>query len=316
MGGNKRLKIMVLSGGGAHATTYPGVWQVIYDRIYPDDDSVDEDYIPDYIIGTSGGALFGCLMAAKKDGKLISGKSIKDKFKEQKPWELVRIPAIGEGLNFLLDWGLIDIEKIIKRIEKIFNDYGIMWESLDKPAFQCVVTDLTSGMRRYITKESGISIATSVGASLAIPGIFTPVWTYLENFEEKHCLVDGGACEGLPIGAALKLAPEDAKNKLKILAISPFKSVLGENGGLQETNEIKDLRDYMQALSRSIIGNKSLDMIKILECSGVENVRLYTGSRAKNLTDFSQETIENNYQLGRDAAYAKIDEIDRFFKNP
>jgi len=316
-----RLKVVVLSGGGAHTTTYPGVWQAIHERIYAGD-SVDEDYVPDHIIGTSGGALFGCLMAVKKNGRLISGASIKDKFKDQKPWRMVRIPAPGEGLNFLLDWGLIDIQKIIHELEKVLKGYSITWESLHRPAFQCVIADLTSGARRYATRDSGLPLATAVGASMAIPGVFTPVWAPLEKSEGKHCLVDGGVCEGLPLGAALQMAPGDAQQKMKILAVSPFREVLGEEeeakecGEGKEEYEIKDLRDYLQALYRTLVDSKACDMVKLLEYSGVESVRVYTGSHAKNALDFSPETIEENYQLGRDAAHAHMEAIHGFFKKP
>lgn len=312
---------MVLSGGGAHTTTYPGVWQVIHDRIYAGNGR-DEDYIPDHIIGTSGGALFGCLMAVKKEGRLLSGESIKEKFKAQKPWEMVRIPAPGEGLHFLLDWGLIDIQKIIQEVDKVLSEYDITWESLDRPAFRCVIADLTSGIRRYVTRDSGLSLATAVGASIAIPGVFTPVWARLNPSQEKHCLVDGGVCEGLPLGAALQLAPEDAQRTVKILAVSPFKEVLGEKeegetcGGGKEEYDIKDLREYLQALYRTLVDNKACDMVKLLEYSGVESVRVYTGSRARNALDFSPETIEENYMLGRDAAHENREAIDGFFKNP
>lgn len=321
---NKRLKVLVLSGGGAHTTTYPGIWEIIHDRIHPDSHTIDEDYIPDYIIGTSGGALFGCLMAVKRKGKFLSGNAIKNKFKEQQPWELARVPAPGEGINFLTKWGLIDINTIIDKLKKILGEYHISWESLDKPQFQCVVADLSAGRRRYVKKDSGISLATAVGASIAIPGVFTPVWSYIENIDKKHCFVDGGTCEGLPIRATLGLHPEQAKEKLKILMVSPFKTILddchkldnGREGTDDERYDITEMKDYMQALYRTLLDSKTSDMCQLLNYTEVDNVRVFTDSHATRAMDFSPETIEANYQLGRDAAYKKIEEIDAFFKEP
>ena len=70
---NQREKILVCSGGGAHTTSYIGLWKYLYD---------EHNYRPDRIVGTSGGALFGCFMAAG-----ISSEEMEKTFKKYKPWK-------------------------------------------------------------------------------------------------------------------------------------------------------------------------------------------------------------------------------------
>lgn len=109
-----------------------------------------------------------------------------------------------------------------------------------------------------------MSLATAVGSSIAIPGVFTPGWSYIEDIHEEHCFVDGGTCGGLPIRATSGLHPETAKEKLKILGVSPFKTILndchkldnGREGNDNERYGITEMKDYMQALYRVLRTSK------------------------------------------------------------
>ncbi len=296
--GKKRVKILVLSGGGAHTTTYLGIWQFIHEKIYGNN-GVDERYIPDYIVGTSGGALFGCFMAARKNGRLLNGKEIKDELIKQKPWKLVRGKPILKAISLLTGWGLVDIERVRKRIKGVLNKYNINWDTFTKPKYECVVTNLIHGEREYIngSGEPAMDLDIALSASIAVPGVFKPV-EYCRG-GETYYYVDGGVCEGFPVRAALKLN----KNS-KIMALSPF--------GKPGYHKIDTGMDYVLALFHTLLHSKQEDMEELLRKKRGD-FHLVTGSFAFNMLDFSISTINKNFQLGYRVAEDNEEKIDEFF---
>lgn len=287
-----KKKVLVLSGGGAHTTTYLGVWQFIYEKIQE-----DERYIPDYIIGTSGGALFGCLMAARKDGEPFSGEEIRKELIRQRPWELFKITPIKWAANMIFSWGLVDIEKIRGRIRKILEKYGIDWQSFTKPRYRCIVTDLSEGRRKYIPIDMAMELDAAIAASIAIPGVFKPIWY---GKKERHCYVDGGVCEGFPVKAALEIG----RRKVKIMAVSPFNA--------SHCYSINTLLDYFSSLFHTLLHCKQKDMEYLLN-EKYGDFHLITGSYAKGLMDFSKATINKNFKRGLQVAMEYEEKIDEFF---
>lgn len=297
MRGNKK-KILVLSGGGAHTVTYLGVWQFIHEKIYREGE-IDERYIPDYIVGTSGGALFGCFMAARKNGRLLSGREIKEELIKQKPWKLVSINAIEKLIN-LFSWGLIDIKRIRRRIKSVLEEYNIDWNTFTKPKYECVVTNLTEGKRQYIPTDSAMDLDAAITASITVPGIFTPLWYSTGSKVEKHCYVDGGVCEGFPVKAALRMGREN----VKIMAISPFSE--------PKCHDIDRLKQYLMAIFHTLLDSKQEDMRSLLsEDHG--DIHLVTGSFASSLLDFRLTTINKNYDRGYEIAQENEEKITKFF---
>lgn len=132
-------------------------------------------YVPDIVAGCSIGAFVG---AAYADGDLdklehwVAGLS----------WQEV----LGL-LDVSFSGGLIKGDKLVDFFQRHFVDRD--FSSLNIP-FACVATDLASG--REIWLRDG-SVANAVRASLALPGLFTPV------LRDDLLLVDGGLVNPVPV---------------------------------------------------------------------------------------------------------------------
>ena len=133
---------------------------------------------PDIICGTSIGSLVGATYAA---GEM-------DEFES---WVL----GLGKRkvfgfMDFNLGGGLLKGEKIIEFWRENFVQETM--EELGAP-FGCVATDLQTGAEVWLRKGS---IAEAVRASIALPGLFTPVT------HEGRLLVDGGLVNPVPVSLA------------------------------------------------------------------------------------------------------------------
>ncbi|MEB5967124.1 MULTISPECIES: patatin-like phospholipase family protein [Comamonas] len=133
---------------------------------------------PDIICGTSIGSLVGATYAA---GEMDAFES----------WVL----GLGKRkvfgfMDFNLGGGLLKGEKIIEFWRQNFVQETV--EELGTP-FGCVATDLQTGAEVWLRKGS---IAEAVRASIALPGLFTPV------MREGRLLVDGGLVNPVPVSLA------------------------------------------------------------------------------------------------------------------
>ena len=133
---------------------------------------------PDIICGTSIGSLVGATYAA---GEM-------DEFES---WVL----GLGKRkvfgfMDFNIGGGLLKGEKIIDFWRENFVQETM--EELGAP-FGCVATDLQTGAEVWLRKGS---IAEAVRASIALPGLFTPV------MREGRLLVDGGLVNPVPVSLA------------------------------------------------------------------------------------------------------------------
>lgn len=130
---------------------------------------------PDLICGCSIGAFVGAAAAAGDLGKLTR-------------WvEGLRWKSVVALLDVSLRSGLIRGDRLIEFFERNFVDRG--FSELDIP-FSCVATDLVSG--REIWLKEG-SVADAVRASIALPGLLTPVP------HEGRLLVDGALVNPVPV---------------------------------------------------------------------------------------------------------------------
>ena len=139
---------------------------------------------PDIVCGCSIGAFVG---AAYADGDLdkleqwVAGLS----------WQDV-LGLMDVGLN----GGLIKGEKLMAFFESHFVDVDM--QDLPLP-FACVATDLASGREVWLREGS---VAAAVRASIALPGLFTPV------ARDGRLLVDGGLVNPVPVSLARALGAD------------------------------------------------------------------------------------------------------------
>ena len=130
---------------------------------------------PDIVCGSSIGALVGAAYAAGEIDRL-------------EPWvrSLTRQGVMGL-VDLKLSAGMIEGRKLVQYFRSQFDDPGI--DKLPR-AFACVATELDSGREVWLRDGSVID---AVRASIALPGLFTPVQ------RDGRLLVDGGLVNPVPV---------------------------------------------------------------------------------------------------------------------
>jgi NTE family protein len=159
---------LVLGGGAARGWAHIGAIRALHDA----------GIKPDLVCGTSIGALVGAVYA---NGDL----DWLDDWVSRLTWQtVVRL------LDLQISGGLLGGKKVIRIFANRFN--GCKIGELKLP-FAAVATELDTG-REIFLQDGGVVDA--VRASIAIPGLFTPVW------HDGVWLVDGGLSNPVPVSAA------------------------------------------------------------------------------------------------------------------
>jgi NTE family protein len=210
----KGLKIgLALGGGSARGLAHVGVILAL------------EAYnIPiDIIAGTSIGSVIGSLYA--------SGATIKQ-------LEEVALSIKKSKTLFMLDStfphsGLISGD----RIEKMLNQFALKDKTFDdlSISFAAVATDVESGAKVILNQGKVID---AVRASIAIPGIFTPV-----KYGDYY-LVDGGVVDPVPVDV-VQMMGADIIIAVSLAKINPYSTILmidKETDHLKEVENLEDLR--------------------------------------------------------------------------
>lgn len=210
----KGLKIgLVLGSGSARGLAHVGVILAL------------EAYnIPiDIIAGTSIGSVIGSLYA--------SGATIKQ-------LEEMALSIKMSKTLFMLDStfphsGLISGD----RIEKMLNQFALKDKTFDdlSISFAAVATDVESGAKVILNQGKVID---AVRASIAIPGIFTPV-----KYGDYY-LVDGGVVDPVPVDV-VQMMGADIIIAVSLAKINPYSTILmidKETGNLKEVKNLEDLK--------------------------------------------------------------------------
>lgn len=160
---------LALGSGSARGWAHIGVLQALR----------EEGVRLDVVCGSSIGALVGAAYAAgelERFADWVQGLGMRDVF---------------GFMDFNLAGGMLKGEKLIAFWRRNFADFDI--ESSPLP-FGAVATDLHSGAEVWLRHGS---IADAVRASIALPGLFTPV-----AHEDGRLLVDGGLVNPVPTSLA------------------------------------------------------------------------------------------------------------------
>jgi NTE family protein len=180
---------LVLGGGAARGWAHIGVIRAL-----------DEAGIhPNLVCGTSVGALVGAAYAA---GYL-------DRFEQ---W--VRTMRFADVISFMdvgLGGGLLKGERLMDFIRGTFADRPI--EELPMP-FGAVATALHSGAEVWLRAGSTLE---AVRASIAMPGLFTPV------LRDETWLVDGGLVNPVPVSLARAMGAD------VVIAVDLSSDILGRH---------------------------------------------------------------------------------------
>ena len=156
---------LALGSGAARGWAHLGVLRVL----------AREGIEPQIICGCSIGAFVGAAMASGDLEKLTH-------WAEALKWQ-----DVVSLLDVSLRGGLIKGEKLIQFFERNFVDRD--FSQLDR-RFACVATELETGREIWLREGS---VAQAVRASIALPGLFTPI------VRDGRLLVDGGLVNPVPV---------------------------------------------------------------------------------------------------------------------
>ena len=166
---------LVLSGGGARGMAHIGVIEELERRNY--------EIVS--VTGTSMGSVVGAVYAM---GKLEEFKAWLYSLDKLKVFRLMDFTLSKQGL--------LKGEKVLNKMKELMEDRNI--EDLDIP-YAAVAVDLLN-KREVVFREGKVYDA--IRASIAIPGILTPVKT------NKTLLVDGGVMDNVPVKHVQRHADE------------------------------------------------------------------------------------------------------------
>ena len=203
----QRKKVgLVLSGGGAKGMAHIGALKVI-----------EEAGIPiDYVVGTSMGSIIGGLysigytpeqmdsMVRKQDWAfLLSDKIPRSEMnlmeRESDEKYVISVPFSKSSIKEVAG-GVIKGQNIANLFSELTLGYHnkIDFNKLPTP-FACVSEDLVTG-EEYVFHK-GV-LATAMRASMAIPGVFTPVRL------DSMVLIDGGVTNNYPVNIARQMGAD------------------------------------------------------------------------------------------------------------
>ena len=215
----QRKKVgLVLSGGGAKGMAHIGALKVI-----------EEAGIPiDYVVGTSMGSIIGGLysigyspeqldsMVRKQDWAFLLSDRISRKDKNMLEREadekyILSFPFSKTSIKEVAG-GLIkgqNIDNLFSELTLGYHD-SIDFNKLPIP-FACVAENLVKG--EEVIFHKGV-LSTAMRASMAIPGVFTPVRL------DSMVLIDGGVVNNYPVNIARQMGADviigvDVQSKLK-----------------------------------------------------------------------------------------------------
>jgi len=186
---------LVLSGGGAKGMAHIGVLKVLE----------GVGIVPDYITGTSMGAVVGGLyaigysadeleeiaMSAQWDILLGNRTSLRNIGIEHKDYyDHYQLVLPLEGFNVGLPKGVIEGQELSEFLTRLTAPVHHIsdFDSLPRP-FKCIGANIATGDK--VVLESGF-LATAIRASMAIPTVFTPIEI------DDQLLVDGGLVHNFP----------------------------------------------------------------------------------------------------------------------
>lgn len=165
---------LALGSGAARGWAHLGVLRVL----------AREGIEPQIVCGCSVGAFVGAALASGDLPKLAH-------WAESLKWQ-----DVVSMLDVSLRGGLIKGQKLIEFFERNFVDRS--FSDLDR-RFACVATELQTGREVWLTTGS---VSEAVRASIALPGLFTPV------IRDGRLLVDGGLVNPVPVSLCRALGAD------------------------------------------------------------------------------------------------------------
>ena len=285
----QRKKVgIVLSGGGAKGMAHIGALKVI-----------DEIGIPvDYIVGTSMGAIIGGLysigytpqqldsMVRKQNWQFLLSDHIERRDmnlmeREAEETYVISVPFSKTAIKEVTG-GLIkghNIDNLFSELTLGYHD-SISFNNLPIP-FACVSENLVLG-EEYVFRHGMLS--TAMRASMAIPGVFTPVRL------NDMVLIDGGVVNNYPVDVARQMGAD-------IIIGVDVQSELRPADELNNTGSI--LAQLVDLMGQD----------KYLENLNNTNVHIKVNVKGYSVASFTHTAIDSLIVRGKQAAESKKDEL-------
>ncbi len=297
-----RAKIgLALSGGGARGIAHIGVLK-----------KLEELRIPvDYISGTSMGSIIGGLYASGKSAEeleaLIHQVDWESAFTDETPLSSLPMRRKIDYNQHLMDFelgldrngivvpkGVLQGQNLHLILKNAFRDTLNLEDFGQLPIpFRAVASDIETGESVILGKGD---LATSIQASMAVPGAFSPVVI------NGRSLVDGGVSNNLPIdvvrgmGADIVIAvdistpltePEELKSALDIL--DQLTNFLNQNNLQKQLDKLNEkdifIRPPLKRL-RSTEFDLISEFIRIGSAAAADSLQLRSAELALNEQDY------------------------------
>jgi len=248
---NGRKKVaVVLCGGGAMGTIHIGALKVL-----------EEAGIPiDMVTGTSMGSIIGGMYAVGYDAadieEIVNSMDWGDILRDRLSMRNQTLAEREKQNIYLFDYRLfldksqdtlaggfirgINVEKTLRHYLRQPED--IDFKQLPRP-FGCIATDLVTDSE--VVLDHG-SLAQSIRASMAVPGVFAPVRM------DPYILVDGGTKNNFPADLARKMGAD---------IVIGIRTDLGLNDKYYSTSDILERSVGADIHNRSDENDKYCDLI-------------------------------------------------------
>jgi len=283
----KRLKIgLVLSGGGARGFAHIGVLKVL-----------EENKIPvDYVAGASMGGLVGALYSTGRTpdemeriietldwDTLLRGRTTFEALSYRRKEDRRNLPGAitlgGKGAKLNLPGSLNPGHEIGLALDRLMFSYGDKtdFDRLPIP-FRVVATDLVNA-ETVVLKDG--SLAQSLRATMAIPGVFAPVEL------NGKILADGGILNNIPTDVAKEMGAD-------IIIVVNIETQLGDRAALQDLVGILGQTFYVATIENS---RRSLRQADFIIAPDLENYTTFDFTKGKKIVELGYQGAQSKISL-------------------
>lgn len=284
------MKTGIIFEGGAFRTIFScGVMDAL----------VENNVMPDYMIGVSAGAAYGVSMASRQPRRNLD---ILIKYRNDKRYM---------GVGNMLDKDNKAIYGLEFSYETIPNELYLFDYDAFKAydgEFYCVVTNILTGKAEYMKYTGEDRTNTVLKATCALPMLFPPI------IINDIPYMDGGLTDSIPF----KKAFEDGCDKVLVILTREAgytKSTSASTKAIARAYEKKYPELSRVMLSRADRYNECLNELKEYEESGKVMVIQPKVSKGFSRLEGDKNKILSMYNDGYNQGYDKINAISAFFNN-
>lgn len=282
------MKTGIVFEGGAFRTIFScGVMDAM----------IENDIIPDYMIGVSAGAAYGVSMASKQ-----AGRNIKMLMEYRNDSRYV-------GINNMLDKenrSLYGLDFAYDTIPNVLLPFDYDEFKRYKGEFYCVVTNINTGEAEYLPYTGDDRTNVLLRATCALPLLFPPI----EIDGKKY--MDGGITDSIPYEKALA----DGCDRV-LVVLTREKGYIKRTSSSTKAIARKYEATYpalsQNLMSRAVRYNESVRKLAEYEASGKVMVIRPTVSKGFGRIEKDKFKILSMYNDGYNKGYKLLDEIKNFY---